>query len=206
MSDLRRRRGPRGDVSAEGILRAATAVLDAAGESGLTLRAVAQEAGVTPNTIYTYFEDMGDLRNALGERFLARLDLDLLSAGSPRAALTAFLQHTLEVFAASPASADLLASQPVMGEHAMALNEALLDFFVDDAGVAEDRAVESTVLLVEWIHGRMLLARPNPAAAAYARAFARVPSGSFPRSRRMLSGPSGEDAIALLVAALVPTR
>ena len=60
-----RRRGPRGDITRADIVAAAERVLAAKGLAGVSTRSVASEAGVSPNSLYTYVHDMDDLLTLL---------------------------------------------------------------------------------------------------------------------------------------------
>ena len=207
MSDQRRRRGPRGDITADGLAAAATAVLATVGPEGLSLRAVAREAGVTPTAIYTYYDDMAALRNRVGDDFLGRLDLGLLRAGSPEQALHAFLDHGLALFANSPGSVALLASQRIAGPHSLALNEALLDFFVDRVGHDLPGAVAATALVVEWVHGASMSAPSAPVTSAFRAALSRVDPARHPRTVEAFALPADESAVLeLLVTAVTTVR
>lgn len=65
-------RTPAGDVRRL-LLAAALRVLDAGGEKGLTVRAVAAEAGVAPMGVYNHFEGKTGLMTALVTEGFARL-------------------------------------------------------------------------------------------------------------------------------------
>lgn len=181
-----RRRGPRGDISAHLLLGAAERVLGAGGLPALSLRAVAQEAGVTPTAVYTYFSDMGDLRHRLADRFLGTLDLGLLSAPPAAAALRSFLQHVLEVFARAPGQVQILASQRVIGPQSLGLNEALLSFFIDRVRHRPPEAAAATDLVTEWVHGTLLLSTSN------APLTGGVSLAGYPRTAAMLTGTATE--------------
>jgi AcrR family transcriptional regulator len=199
-----RRRGPRGDVSTATLLRAADRVLRDKGTAGLSLRSVAREAGVTPNVLYTYFDDMADIRNRLGDDFLGRLDLALLRTSPPREGLRRFLRHALDLFQASPGHVQLLASQRIAGAYSLALNEALLDFFIDTAGHHPRRAADVTVFLTEWLHGTLLLSPSNPVTESFTTALARVDLTAYPRTAAMLSTPGGDAGIDLVLEMVFP--
>lgn len=204
MTEQRRRRGPRGDIRAEDLLTAAEGVLRSGGPEGLSLRSVAREAGVTPTVLYTYFDDMADLRNRLGDDFLGRLDLALLRSHPPGAALRRFLYHLLAVFHDSPGHVALLASQRVAGPHSLALNEALLGFFVEAVGHTPERAAALTLFATEWVHGRLLLWPSAPVTEDFKRAMSRIDPAEFPRTTASLSAPVEDEGVELLVRTAVP--
>lgn len=204
MSTQRRRRGPRGDIGTEDFLDAADRILDRDGLAGLTLRALARQAGVTPTVLYTYFEDMAGLRNRIGDDFLGRLDLTLLHADQPREGLRRFLVHAFEVFDQAPGHVELLASQRIAGMYSLALSEALLGFFVEAAGHSPEQAAGTSRLVTEWVHGRMLLAPSNPVSAGFAAALNRLDLSAYPRTAQALDAAEDDSALDLLVGALTP--
>lgn len=177
-----RRRGPRGDISADLLLAAAERVLAARGLPGLSLRAVAREADVTPTAVYTYFADMADLRHRIGDRFLGTLDLDLLTSPPAAVGLEAFLRHVIDVFAQAPGHVQILASQRILGPHALAVNEALLTFFIDRVGHTSAGAAAATDLVTEWVHGTAMLSPSNLPLTE------EVSWPGFPRTTAMLTG------------------
>lgn len=72
---------PKVDVQTEGrILKAAERLLRARGEPGLTLRAIAREAGTTTPTVYKRFRNKRALRLALSEKFAAQAIAEFISA------------------------------------------------------------------------------------------------------------------------------
>jgi AcrR family transcriptional regulator len=204
MNSDRARRGPRGDISRAGILTAADRVLRAEGLSGLSLRAVAREAGITPNAVYTYVASMAELRNALGDDFLIGLDLRLLRCEAPREALQRFLEHVLQVFAQSPHHVAILASQPVVGEGSLALHEALLTFFQERLDWDKTPAVEATMFLTEWVHGHVLLAPSNDLLPDPAVMMS-VDAARFPRAASALGLPPRGSAVDLPLRAIFGT-
>ncbi len=162
-------------------------------------------AGVTPNALYTYFSDMGDLRNRLGDDFLATLDLLMLRAGRPERALHTFLLHVLDVFSASPGHVQLLASQRIIGPHSLALNEALLDFFIDDVGHSPEKAASITLLLTEWVHGQVLLSPSDGPTGQAHSALSRIDLSDYPRTAAMLATKTDSSALEMLVRAVTST-
>lgn len=187
------------------LVEAAEQVLAERGAEGLTLRAVAQQAGVSPNAIYTYVEDMGDLRHHVADAFLGRLDLDLLRSGAPAEAFPRFLLHVLEMLRSSPGHLALLTSERIAGPHALALNEALLRFFVDGVGHPLPYAAACTGLVTEWVHGALLLSLSGDTSPAFRRALARTDLADYPLTAA--TPPEDvQDAVGLLTrTVLSPT-
>lgn len=155
---VRRQRGPRGDVDRARIVQAATRVVARDGAAGLSLRAVAAEADISPNAIYTYVADMRDLANSVADDYIGTWDLGVLRSAEPaRQAAARFVAHVWEQFVAHPGQADLLARYRIVGPNALALQEALLTFFTTRAGMGLKEAGSATYLLTTWLHGRALL-------------------------------------------------
>ncbi|MFD6098375.1 TetR/AcrR family transcriptional regulator [Nocardiopsis flavescens] len=200
MTKKQRRRGPRGDISAPDLLAAAERVLRGGGLAALTLRAVAREADVTPTALYTYFDDMADLRHRLGDAFLAGLDLALLREREPEEGLRLFLHHVLAVFRSSPGHVELLAAQRIAGPHSLALNEALLGFFTDRMGHTPRRAAALTGFATEWVHGTLLLSA-DASSPGFRRALSRMDPADFPRTAAVPPFDGDEEGVRLLVAA-----
>lgn len=197
-----RRRGPRGDVSAERIVTAAERVLDEGGLAALTLRRVAGAADVTPNAIYTYFPDMEALRNCIGDRFLGTIDLAPLDGAPDPASLERFVHGVLERFRAAPARAEILASQRVIGPQALALNEALLRFF-DNAGLSRERGWSATAFLTEWVHGAAILSASEAPTPRFRAELEATDLADYPRTAAMLGGPPPTGALGLVAHALL---
>lgn len=198
-----RRRGPRGGISAETILTAAERLLDRDGAKSLSLRRIALEAGVAPNAIYTYVPDMQALRNRLGDRFLGAIDLGPLRGTAEAASLVDFLRGVLEQFRDNPARVSILAGQRVIGPHALALNEALLDFFAA-AGLSDARARSATGFLTEWVHGAAQLSVSEAPTPMFLDELAATDMAPYPRTAAMLEAPPScpvaQDGILAMVA------
>ncbi len=77
----------------ERILKAAQRLWRTRGERGLTLRAVAREAGTTTPTVYKRFRNKQALQLALAERFRAQLNQACFSAPSLEKVYKAYLGY-----------------------------------------------------------------------------------------------------------------
>jgi|SRR5262245_12079105 len=74
---------PKANVQTEGrILKAAERLWRTRGERGLTLRAVAREAGTTTPTVYKRFRNKQALQVALAEQFKQRINEECFSAAT----------------------------------------------------------------------------------------------------------------------------
>lgn len=192
-------------MSTERILTAAERVLDEGGLGALTLRRIAAQAGVTPNAIYTYVPDMETLRNRIGDRFLGTLDLTPLDGIPDAASLETFLQGVLSRFRTAPARVEILATQRVIGPHALALNEALLRFF-DDAGLSQEAGWSATSFLTEWVHGAAALSASEAASPGFRAELEATDLGRYPRTAAMLGQVPTTDSLGVVVRALLDQR
>lgn len=68
------RLGRKGQATREGILSAALRIIEAAGDTPLTLSSVAREVAVTMTTLYIYFPDLGELILAVLDRVMHAAD------------------------------------------------------------------------------------------------------------------------------------
>ncbi|TBT82510.1 TetR family transcriptional regulator [Propioniciclava sinopodophylli] len=185
------------------IVGAARAIVERNGAAALTLRAVAAEAGVAPNAVYTYVNDMHDLSTAVADAFIGTWDLTLLDSAAPRPAAAAFIQHAWDQFTLHPGPADLLGRHRVVGANSLALQEALLGFLTERAGLGLERAASGTYLLTAWLHGRALL-RTSDDEDVPARQLAGVDAASIPLTLAAARLPTGDlDELELLLDALL---
>lgn len=76
-------RGRRARISRDAVLEAALAILQAQPHCTPSLNAIARALNITPMAIYTYFASKDDLLQALSERLLADLTLDIPQASEP---------------------------------------------------------------------------------------------------------------------------
>lgn len=187
MTSTQHKRGPRGDITVDLLLEAAERVLSEVGLFGLSLRAVAREAQVSPNALYTYFSDMGDLKNQLGDALYGRIDPTVLQSGTPREALTTFVTDTINVFHASQGHVELLVKQRTAGPNVFAVHEAVLSFFTERVSHTDEQAVASLTLLIEWLAGKLLLAPQYPMSPVFVKASSELDLDLFPRTVGMLA-------------------
>ncbi|WP_425307979.1 TetR/AcrR family transcriptional regulator [Ammonicoccus fulvus] len=178
-----RRRGPRGDLDRAGLVAAATRVVDTQGLTGLTLRKVATEAGVTPTALYTYFVDMADVANAVGDAFLGSLGLPgiLTGPGTPRVRLRAVLDRAHSALMDRPGMLALIASRPLAGPHSFAFNEALLRTLTE-AGLPPERVRAGAYVLTCFLLGHLATTAPHESGAALERAREGLDPADYPLS------------------------
>jgi AcrR family transcriptional regulator len=110
---VRRRRTPSADVERE-LIAAAEVVLRRDGVAGLTMRAVAEEAGTAQTTVYNRFGDKKALVEELMIRFLDRIAAVLGSGDEPdmRDRLVGTALRFREFFLANPTFFEVLYEMP----------------------------------------------------------------------------------------------
>lgn len=93
----------RGDaLTREGIVEASIALLDSAGVSGLTFRALAERLATGPGAIYWHIDDKNDLLTAACDAVVARSLAALASGGTPRAHIRAVALAMFDAIDARP--------------------------------------------------------------------------------------------------------
>ena len=117
----------------ERLLAAAAEELAAVGHEALTIRAVAQRAGVSPATAYTYVASKDHLFAELFWRLLDGAE-PRLTGRSPTTRLQQTTRHLAELIAASPATAaaatkSLLGSDPQVERLRLRVGTLFLDRF-----------------------------------------------------------------------------
>ena len=150
---LRRRRGPRGDIDQERILRAAERLLTKNGDTeGISLRGVAAEVGVSANSIYTYFPSLDAIWHDLADERMGMIGAqDLVGVGCPHCAIVEISKRGAEILAI-PGTLSLFLKQPVLGPGALSLSEALLEL-TQTSTIGARNAHD---MLVSWFYGVVL--------------------------------------------------
>jgi AcrR family transcriptional regulator len=115
----------------EDILAAGRWLLEREGYAGLSMRLVADRAGVSPGTLYTYFTDKEELFAALYTERLELLKRELLngafdSARSAEDVIVAFMERYFEVYALHGRAVDVWASVPGGGTQAIESQQRLI--------------------------------------------------------------------------------
>jgi AcrR family transcriptional regulator len=154
----RRRPGPRRALTEDDILDAAVDLLDEGGADAATVRGIAARVGVAPNAVYTYFPGKAAVFEALVERLLGEVDHDAFADRSRpwRERVEALALELRERLTAHPGAVPLLVGGPLNGDHALAINERLLQLLTD-AGLDPDDAARAAYLLFAYVVGSIAL-------------------------------------------------
>lgn len=200
------RRGPRGDLDAAHFVAAAVALVEGGG--ALSLRSVAAAAGATPTAIYTYFADVDELLNAVGDAFVGRIPLAPLDVAGPapdaRARVAELVGSAVEVLTASPGLTHVLARRRIVGPHALALNEALLRFLTAQ-GLEPGRAAEATYALTTYVQAHALFEASASLTPGARRALAELDPADFPLTAA-LPEPPALPGLGVLLDGILPAR
>lgn len=173
------RRGPRGDLGRERILRAADALLLEHGEvAAVSLRMVADRLGVTANALYTYFPSLARIMHDLADERLDRLrPAELLDAGGCKHCALIDLFHRAQELYASAGTLALLKAQPVLGPASFRLSETVMALC--SGGNLHPR--DSRDLIMGWFCGSASLSAEGWATGTDALRAAQWRSDEFPR-------------------------
>ena len=192
-ANRRKRPGPRRALTTDEILDAALDLLDEGGPTAASVRGIAAKVGVAPNAVYTYFPDKAAVVAALVERLLGEVDHGTFAdrAQPWRQRVESLAVELRERLEAHPGSVNLMVGQPMLGPHALALGERLLELFAD-AGLSSTDAARASRLLFGFVFSSVALdvadlGQPGPPPpteeriAARHRVFAAAPADQFPR-------------------------
>jgi TetR/AcrR family transcriptional regulator, tetracycline repressor protein len=190
--------GQRAGLSREAVIAAARAVADREGLERLSMRSLAAELGVMPNTLYSHVADKSELLDGLLDDVLG--DIDTPEEGDWRSSLVAVLDSTRAVLLEHPGLIPAFLTRPTRGENAMRLGAVCLDLLAH-GGVDESRAVQAFRALLIFTIGFAAyeaprLHDPDPAGRAAAGAEAFRSSGharSAQQAERLAAMPAAED-------------
>src|SRR5919106_90497 len=119
--------GQRAGLSRERVLAVARELLAERGFDALTMRALADRLGVSPNAIYSHVEDKTDLVDALLDDVLAEVEAPGPDADDPIEGLHAIMTSTFDVLLAHPDLVPLyVARQGARGPNAYRLGDVMI--------------------------------------------------------------------------------
>jgi TetR/AcrR family transcriptional regulator, tetracycline repressor protein len=190
--------GQRAGLSREAVISAARAVADRDGLERLSMRSLAAELGVMPNTLYSHVASKNELLDGLLDEVLGEIDTP--EKGDWRSSLVAVLDSTRAVLLDHPGLIQAFLTRPTRGENAMRLGAVCLDFLAR-GGIEEGRAVQAFRALLIFTIGFAAyeaprLHDPDPAARAAAGADAFRASGharAAEQAERLAAMPAAED-------------
>lgn len=134
------------------LLAAAERVIARTGLTGLTIRAILDEAGVAPGTLYSYFSGKEEILEAIAERALAQYVAGVREAGASPA--EAFLAIVEAAFTNPPEGAALLADlrgRPTDGDHASAVRRLNADLVQATAPMLDSTTIRDPEAFAELL-------------------------------------------------------
>jgi TetR/AcrR family transcriptional regulator, tetracycline repressor protein len=192
----RRTAGQRAGLSREAVLAAARRIADQDGADRLTMRRLAAELGVLPNSLYTYYPDKEALLDALIDDLLAGVDGGDPAEGDWREGLARVMDSSRRLLLAHPQLVPVFLARPGLGPNAARLGEVTLEL-LRRGGLEGERAVEALRVLLIYSLGFAAFQAPRlegdtGARAARAEAsFASLPPERFPRMHGLASELAG---------------
>lgn len=204
---IKRGRPTGGDRSArERLLDAGRQLLSERGSSGVTVREIAQRAGVHPALLHYYFETKSGLFAALVERVHERLSgalRALVPAGSAAERLEQWVRTCADVVAEDPYVCRLLLQELVQPDESTSLARSIRDLIsaqlhdivADGVQAGEFQALTTAVSLAEVAPQLICFLLLAPLASAPYSA-ARMRTWAAQASRLILSGLQGDVASA----------
>jgi AcrR family transcriptional regulator len=149
------RRGPRPRLSVDAVVEAAIAIADEAGLDAVTMRAVAERAGVSPMSIYTYVP---------GKAELLDLMLDALWLAMPREpgpTIRSVADANRALYAAHPWAARVTTARPPLGPGLLAKYEHELGAFEGFSDLDRDAALTLVLGFVQGIAAQEPASTPD---------------------------------------------
>lgn len=145
--------GQRAGLTRGRVLTAAKDLLSEAGLEGLTMRALAEVLGVSPNALYSHFTGKDALLDEILDEVLGEIEAPSLDNAAPIASISGLLTSTYDVLLEHPDLVPLyLARQGARGANAQRLGEIMVTL-LECAGVKEQRAQAARRVLVVYTIG-----------------------------------------------------
>lgn len=156
--------GQRAGLTRSSVLVAARELLLDQGLDGLTMRALAERLGVSPNALYSHVENKTALVDDLLDDVLAAVQALTPDSRDPLGGVRALMTSTYRVLLAHAELIPLyLARQGARGPNAQHLGDVMLALLAD-AGVTGSRAGEALHVLIVYTIGSAAFATRSPLA------------------------------------------
>lgn len=159
---MHERRGPgtRAGLSAGQILAVARELVEREGVESLTMRRLADQLGVAPNSIYSHFTDKAALVDAVLDDLLAAIPAPAVAAGPWQDGIVALMAASRETLLRHAPLLPQLFSRPMRGPHASRLAEATLAL-LEQGGIRGPAAVGGLRAILTYTFGSVALDAPR---------------------------------------------
>ncbi len=161
----RRGRGRPPTLSREQILETALDLVERDGREALTMRAVADELGTGPMSLYTHVRSKDDLLEGVAGLAFGRLKVDLVAAGSWQERIGAWMHSMREQLLGHPELMELFGRQQY-GSPLLLRTWSTLAEILSEAGLQVPAAVEAAQGLIWSVLGFTVLDAGSTLAAA----------------------------------------
>jgi AcrR family transcriptional regulator len=161
------------------LAKAALAVIERAGPSGLSMRAVADELGMGTMSLYRYVQSREQLEVLVVDLVLEGLDLDVTRHKTWIDRATALAVRAHAAATAHPAATPLILGRRDASLHSLRWGEALLRVLTE-AGFAGQRRVIAFRSIVAYVFGAVQLQQLGPLAGKGTEAITMLPHDDFP--------------------------
>ncbi|MFB9177331.1 TetR/AcrR family transcriptional regulator C-terminal domain-containing protein [Dactylosporangium sucinum] len=195
-------------LTAEGIAAAALAVLDRHGTGGLTMRAVAQELGVSTMGLYRYVTDREELEGLVVELVLGAVDPAPPADGTWQERIAALVERVRAAVGAHPAVVPLTMTHRHRSPAILRWSESVAGLLTE-AGTDDRQRVVALRGLLAYVIGAIQLEHLGPLAGAGTVAIAGLDPAEFPNlrataqaARRVPADEEFRGGLALLLAGI----
>lgn len=159
---------------------AALAVIDRDGLAGLSMRAVAEELGMSTMALYRYVDDREELEALVVERVLSAVDTGLPAPELPwRERIEIMVGRMRDAVGAHPAVIPLTVTHRHRSRGVLRWSEAVLAILTD-AGIEGERRVIALRGLLSYVIGAIQLEHLGPLAGAGTDVIAQLSPDDFP--------------------------
>lgn len=152
----------RAGLSAAQVLEAALGLARDEGLDGLTMRRLASELNVAPNSLYSHFADKATLIDAVLDATLAEIDAVAALGMAPRVGLRYLMLESRRMLLGHPDFMPQLLSRPMRGPNASRLGEVALQLLAG-MNVEGPAAVDALRILLTYTLGSAALDVPRQA-------------------------------------------
>jgi AcrR family transcriptional regulator len=156
----KRGRGERAGLSQEAVLAAAQRLVEAEGLDALSMRRLARELRVMPNSLYSWFPSKSALLEGLMDAALADVAAPEPDDGEWREGLAEIMRQSRRAVLRHPELVPLFLARPSVGPNALRLGEATFAL-LRRGGLTGERAVEAFRALLIYSLGYAAFESPR---------------------------------------------